>query len=35
MKVQNRLAFEYTDGPFWVTLLAVAPGKFIGSKQRS
>jgi hypothetical protein len=35
MKVQDRLAFECTNVPFWVTLLAVAPGKFMGSKQRS
>ena len=34
-RIQDRLAFECADGPFWVTLLAVAPGKNTGSKQRS
>jgi chemotaxis protein CheX len=27
-KVQNRLAFECAEGPFWVALLAAPPGKF-------
>ncbi len=31
-KIQDRLAFECADGPFWVTLLAVAPGRFMESK---
>jgi chemotaxis protein CheX len=34
-EVQDRLAFDCADGPFWVTLLAVAPGKAMGSKLRS
>lgn len=34
-EVQDRLAFQCTDGPFWVTLLAVAPGKSLGNKPRS
>lgn len=34
-EIQDRLAFDSDDGPFWVTLLAVAPGKFMGSKLRS
>lgn len=34
-KVQDRLAFDCDDGPFWVTLLSVAPGKSMGSKSRS
>jgi chemotaxis protein CheX len=29
-KVHRRQAFECADGPFWITLLAVAPGKFQG-----
>jgi chemotaxis protein CheX len=28
-KVHRRLAFECADGPFWVTLLAVAPEKLL------
>jgi chemotaxis protein CheX len=31
-EIQDRLGFECAEGPFWVTLLAVAPGKFAGSK---
>lgn len=34
-QIQDRLAFECADGPFWVTLLAVAPGKSMGSGLRS
>ena len=34
-EVQDRVAFECADGPFWVTLLAAAPGKSMGSKLRS
>ena len=34
-QVQDRLAFECADGSFWVTLLAVAPGKNLGRKPRS
>jgi chemotaxis protein CheX len=34
-EIQDRLAFDSDDGPFWVTLLAVASGKFMGSKLRS
>ena len=34
-EVQDRLAFQCADGPFWVTLLAMAPGKLMGSKLRS
>jgi len=34
-EIQDRLAFDCDDGPFWVTLLAVAPGKSMGSKLRS
>jgi chemotaxis protein CheX len=34
-QVQDRLSFQCEDGPFWVTLLAVAPGKSMGSKLRS
>jgi chemotaxis protein CheX len=34
-EVKGRLAFECADGPFWVTLLAVAPGKFTGGKLQS
>ena len=33
-EVHDRLAFRCADGPFWVTLLAVAPGRSMGSKQR-
>ena len=31
----DRLAFECEDGPFWVTLLAVAPEKPSGKQSRS
>jgi chemotaxis protein CheX len=31
-KVQDRLAFDCEDGPFWVTLLAVDPAKLLASK---
>lgn len=34
-EIQDRLAFDCDDGPFWVTLLAAAPGKPMGSKLRS
>ena len=34
-EVQDRLAFDSDDGPFWVTLLAEAPGKSMASKLRS
>ena len=34
-KIQGKLAFECADGPFWVTLLAVAPGTFTGCKPLS
>jgi chemotaxis protein CheX len=34
-EVQDRLAFDCDDGPFWVTLLALAPGKAMGSKLLS
>ena len=34
-KVQDRLGFESVEGPFWVTLLAVAPGNFAGSRARN
>jgi chemotaxis protein CheX len=33
-EVQDRIAFDCDDGPFWVTLLAVAPGRFIESRLR-
>jgi chemotaxis protein CheX len=33
-EVHDRLAFECADGPFWVTLLAVAAGKSTGSRLR-
>jgi chemotaxis protein CheX len=33
-EVQERLAFECADGSFWVTLLAVAPGKNTGNRPR-
>jgi chemotaxis protein CheX len=31
-EIQDRVGFECAEGPFWVTLLAVAPEKFAGSK---
>jgi chemotaxis protein CheX len=34
-EIQDRLAFDCDDGPFWVTLLAMTPGKSMGSKLRS
>jgi chemotaxis protein CheX len=34
-KIQDRLAFDCDDGPFWVTLLAMAPGKFIEHRLRN
>ncbi len=34
-EVRDRLAFDCDDGPFWVTLLAEAPGKPTASKPRS
>jgi chemotaxis protein CheX len=34
-EVQDRLAFQCAEGPFWVTLLAAIPGKSIGSRLRS
>jgi chemotaxis protein CheX len=34
-EVLDRLAFQCADGPFWVTLLAVAPGNSMRSKLRS
>ena len=34
-EVQDRLGFECAEGPFWVTLLAVAPGKLPGSLFRN
>jgi chemotaxis protein CheX len=34
-EIQDRLAFDRDDGPFWVTLLAVAPGKSMESGPRS
>jgi chemotaxis protein CheX len=33
-EIQNRLGFECAEGPFWVTLLAVAPGRLTGSRLR-
>jgi chemotaxis protein CheX len=33
-EIQDRLAFECADGPFWVTLLAEAPGKAMAGKPR-
>jgi chemotaxis protein CheX len=33
-EVQERLAFQCADGPFWVTLLTVAPERFTGSRLR-
>ena len=32
-QVQDRLAFECGEGPFWVTLLAVAPEKSMGNRD--
>jgi chemotaxis protein CheX len=34
-KVQDRLAFQCAEGPFWVTLLAMASEKPLGSRVRS
>ena len=34
-EIQDRLGFECEEGPFWVTLLAVAPGKLTGSRLRN
>jgi chemotaxis protein CheX len=34
-EVQDRLGFECVDGPFWVTLLAVAPSRLAGSRLRN
>jgi chemotaxis protein CheX len=31
-EVQDRLGFDCDDGPFWVTLFAVKPGKSMGSR---
>jgi len=33
-EIQNRLGFECAEGPFWVTLLAVAPGRLTASRLR-
>jgi chemotaxis protein CheX len=33
-EVQDRLSFQCSDGPFWVTLLAEAPGKFMAGRPR-
>jgi chemotaxis protein CheX len=33
-EIQDRLGFECVEGPFWVTLLAVAPGRLTGSRLR-
>jgi chemotaxis protein CheX len=33
-EVQDRLSFQCAEGPFWVTLLAVASGKSMGSRLR-
>ncbi len=33
-QVQDRLSFQCEDGPFWVTLLAMAPEKSMGSRLR-
>jgi CheY-specific phosphatase CheX len=33
--VQDRLAFQCVEGPFWVTLLAMADGKPMESRLRS
>lgn len=33
--MQDRLAFQCVEGPFWVTLLAMADGKPMGSRLRS
>ena len=30
-EVQDRLGFECAEGPFWITLLAVAPRRLAGS----
>jgi chemotaxis protein CheX len=34
-EIQDRLGFESAEGPFWVTLLAVAPGRLPGSRLRN
>jgi chemotaxis protein CheX len=34
-EVHDRIAFDSDDGPFWVTLLAEAPGKTMGSELRA
>jgi chemotaxis protein CheX len=34
-EVQDRLGFECVEGPFWVTLLAVAPSRLAGSRLRN
>jgi chemotaxis protein CheX len=34
-EIHDRLAFDCAEGPFWVTLLAVAPAKSIGGRLRS
>jgi chemotaxis protein CheX len=34
-EIQDRLGFECAEGPFWVTLLHVAPGKLPGSRLRN
>jgi chemotaxis protein CheX len=34
-QIQDRLGFECAEGPFWVTLLAVAPRKATGSRARN
>jgi chemotaxis protein CheX len=31
-EIHNRLGFECAEGPFWVTLLTVAPAKLTGSR---
>jgi CheY-specific phosphatase CheX len=34
-ELQDRLAFQCAEGPFWVTLLAMAAGRFPGGKPHS